>query len=226
MIANLTITGTIQNATSPIQDKPNFVAFDLKINENDIIKVSYWSKKDQAIEAEKLNGLQVLVQGELFDHGYGISLKADTMVVAKGQANNIVLMSAISRPEMRQTKTGKDIFSFSMRSKMWNNQKKENVTSWFKLSAWEKDAINLSKYVQDKHFIIVNGEFKIGRWSKDGEEKVNMEVTVKSFTFMPKAMQPGGGESNGFTGQMTETKSDFDLGASVVTSHDTDLIPF
>jgi single-strand DNA-binding protein len=222
MIANLTITGTITNPQAPIADRPNFVTFDLFINDKDKIKVSYWSQKDTPPNLEAMHGLTVLVQGEVFDHGDGVSLKADTMAKTTGKANNIILFSAINRPELRTTKTNKNIFSFGMRSKSWNGLTKENVTTWFKCSAWEKQADTLVKYVQDKSYLIVNGEFKLNHYkTKDGEDKTSYEVTVKSYVFCPKAMQPNGGES-GFTGSVD---NDYAMGTST-TSNDSFDVPF
>ena len=68
-----------------------------------------------------------------------------------------------SDPEMRYTATGVPVTSFSVAvSRSWTNQQgeRQEKTTWFRVSAWEKLAELCSQYLTKGRQVLVVGEIE------------------------------------------------------------------
>ncbi len=100
--------------------------------------------------------------------------------------------------EMRYTPGGKAVASFSLAvSKKWNaaDGAKQEKTTWFRVTFWDKQAELVSNYVKKGKEVMVIGEVEEARAFTDnsGNNRASLEVTGKQLVFL----SGGGGHSNG-----------------------------
>lgn len=77
-------------------------------------------------------------------------------------------------PETREV-NGKNVAKFSVA--VSSGPKDKEVTTWFSVEAWEKQADVVSKYVKRGNEIYIEGTPKIDSWEKDG--KTNFTFAVR-----------------------------------------------
>lgn len=92
-------------------------------------------------------------------------------------------------PEMRYTQSGVPVTSFSLAvSRRWNSAEGEaqEKTTWFRVTAWRRQAEVISQYVTKGSPLMVIGEMEEARpWTdRDGNTRASLEVTLREFTFL------------------------------------------
>lgn len=92
-------------------------------------------------------------------------------------------------PEMRYTQSGVPVTSFSLAvSRRWNNAEGEpqEKTTWFRVTAWRRQAEVISQYVTKGNPLLVVGEMEEARpWTdRDGNMRASLEVTLREFSFI------------------------------------------
>lgn len=94
----------------------------------------------------------------------------------------------------RFTQAGKQVTSFSVAcTDSWTNAKgeKQESTTWFKVTTWEKIAEIAQEYVKKGDKIYVEGSVKVSAYmDKSGQAAASLELTAKSLLLL-------GGKSNG-----------------------------
>ncbi len=96
-------------------------------------------------------------------------------------------------PEMKYTNSGKELTSASLAVSSSYKKGDEwiNETSWLRLKAWGKVAVQLNG-LKKGDLVIVHGTLKIEEWEKDGQKKQSVVVTVDTLAQMvrpPRAEQ-------------------------------------
>jgi len=99
-------------------------------------------------------------------------------------------------PEMRYTPSGTAVADFSLAcNRKWTDgngeQKKE--TTWFKISAWGKQAETVNEWLHKGDGIILQGRLSVNPetggprlWQdKEGNTRANFEVNMSGFLFSP-----------------------------------------
>lgn len=106
-----------------------------------------------------------------------------------GKATIDVVGRLARDPEMRYTADGKAVVSFSIPVQ----ERKDGETTWYKVTAWEKQAEVINQYATKGTWLFVRGMPKIETWEDktSGETRYQLAVTVREFTFC------GGGTDNG-----------------------------
>jgi single-strand DNA-binding protein len=143
--------------------------------------------------------------------------------------NKIIIVGNLGKdPELRYTPQGTAVCSFSVAT---NEKKKDksgemqDVTTWFRVTLWNRQAENASKYLTKGSPVYVEGRLRVEEWSdRDGNNRYTLEVQGSDMQFI----------SSGRNDDMSqEGPADSDLGtsdssarsASASTSADDD-IPF
>lgn len=104
-----------------------------------------------------------------------------------------------SDPEMRYTSSGVPVTSFSLAvNKKWTTQEgqKQEKTTWFRISAWRKEAELAAQYLTKGRQVMVIGEIDEPRifTGRDGQMHTSLEVTATMIRFL------GGGRGEGVGG--------------------------
>jgi single-strand DNA-binding protein len=116
----------------------------------------------------------------------------------------ITLVGNLGRdPEMRYTPSGVPVASFSVAtSKRFQGQdgQWQEKTIWFRVSAWRKNAENVSQYLTKGSKVLIIGEIEEPRpWTdKEGNTQVSLEVTAQTIRFLSTRGEGMGGGSGDF----------------------------
>ena len=91
-------------------------------------------------------------------------------------------------PELRYTPNGVPVASFSLAvSKSFTKDgQRQEKTTWFRVSAWNKQAETVSQYLKKGSKALVVGELEEVRMyiDKSGATRVSLEVTAQTIRFM------------------------------------------
>src|ERR1041384_4853196 len=118
--------------------------------------------------------------------------------------NKIIIVGNLGRdPELRYTPQGSAVCNFSVAT----NEKKrdkagelQDVTTWFRITLWNKQAENASKYLTKGSPIYIEGRLRIEEWTdKDGNNRFTLEVQGSDMQFISAGAR--GGEYSGDTHQ-------------------------
>lgn len=130
-------------------------------------------------------------------------------------------------PEMRYTPSGQPVTSFSVAtSRSWNNDAGEKIdeTTWFKVSAWGKQAETCNQYLHKGSKVLIEGRLncdpKTGGpklyQKQDGTWGASFEITAQIVRFL---------SSRGESGEPTDEDA-ARAGYHSVSKEETDDIPF
>lgn len=101
-------------------------------------------------------------------------------------------------PELRYTPAGIPVASFSLavsKARTKDGQKQEKTT-WFRVSAWNKQAEAVSQYLHKGSKVLVVGEVEEARafTDKQGNNRASLEVTAREIKFLSSKPDSGNGE--------------------------------
>lgn len=112
--------------------------------------------------------------------------------------NKIILVGNLGKdPELRYTPQGDAVCSFSMAT---NERKKDksgefqDVTTWFKVTLWRRQAENASKYLSKGSPVYIEGRLQLEEWTdRDGKERYTLGVQATDMQFISARGEGGGG---------------------------------
>jgi single-strand DNA-binding protein len=124
--------------------------------------------------------------------------------------NKIILVGNLGRdPELRYTPQGTPVCSFTVAT---NEKRKDragemqDVTTWFRVTLWGRQAETASQYLTKGRPIYVEGRIRLEEWTdRDGKQRYTLEVHATDMQFI------GGGradEAGAATGSKPSTQSD------------------
>jgi len=92
-------------------------------------------------------------------------------------------------PEMRYTPDGTPVTSFSIATtRKWTNAEGEpqEKTTWFRVTAWRKQAETCNQYLSKGRLVLVQGEIGVSAWSDktSGEARATLELTARVVRFL------------------------------------------
>ena len=74
--------------------------------------------------------------------------------------------------EIRYFESGKIKTTFSLAVNRWDAKTKEEVTDWFNIEVWDKQAQFAGDYVKKGREVVVDGRISISKWNdQSGEER-------------------------------------------------------
>lgn len=104
-------------------------------------------------------------------------------------------------PEMRYTTDGTPVTSFSVATdRRWTDAsgQQQQRTTWFRVSAWRKQAELCNQYLAKGSLVLVEGEIQEPKpyQGRDGEWRASLEVTANVVRFLsPRGEAAPGGEA-------------------------------
>lgn len=121
--------------------------------------------------------------------------------------NKIIVVGNLGRdPELRYTPQGSAVCSFSIAT----NEKKrdkagdmQDVTTWFRVTLWNKQAENASKYLTKGSAVYVEGRLRVEEWTdRDGKNRSSLEINGTDMQFI------SGGRNEDFSSE-SDNSNDF-----------------
>ena len=137
--------------------------------------------------------------------------------------NKITIVGNLGRdPELRYTPQGNAVCNFSMATNEKRRDKNgelQDITTWFRITLWGRQAENASKYLQKGNAVYIEGRLKLDEWTdREGNPRQTLDVTATDMQFLggsgsarPEEMSAaasGGGASNEFASGSSESKTD------------------
>lgn len=116
--------------------------------------------------------------------------------------NKIILVGNLGRdPELRYTPQGDAVCTFSIAT---NERKKDksgefqDVTTWFKVTLWRRQAETAAKYLSKGRPVYIEGRLQIEEWTdRDGKERYTLGVQATDMQFISAGREDGGGSYGG-----------------------------
>lgn len=115
--------------------------------------------------------------------------------------NKIIVVGNLGRdPELRYTPQGNAVCSFTMATNEKRRDKSgemQDITTWFKITLWGKQAETASKYLAKGRPVYIEGRLRIEEWTdRDNNNRFTLEVNATDMQFI-SAGREGGGEYAG-----------------------------
>lgn len=103
--------------------------------------------------------------------------------------NKITIVGNLGKdPELRYTPQGNAVCNFSVATNEKRRDKGgdfQDVTTWFRITLWGKQAENASKYLTKGSPIYVEGRLRVEEWSdKDGKIRYTLDVQATDMQFI------------------------------------------
>jgi single-strand DNA-binding protein len=103
--------------------------------------------------------------------------------------NKITIVGNLGRdPELRYTPQGNAVCNFSMATNEKRRDKggeAQDVTTWFRVTLWGKQAETASKYLTKGSPIYIEGRLRVEEWNdRDGKSRYTLEVHATDMQFI------------------------------------------
>jgi len=144
--------------------------------------------------------------------------------------NKIILIGNLGRdPELRYTPQGTAVCDFSVAV---NDRKRDkagewqDVTTWFKITFWGKQAENASKFLTKGRQAYIEGRLQVEEWTdRDGNNRFTLAVQGSELQFLSEGRGEASETSSGSGNSSFNNSEDEFSGQSSVNASDDD-IPF
>lgn len=112
--------------------------------------------------------------------------------------NKIIIVGNLGRdPELRYTPQGTAVCNFSMATNEKRRDKSgelQDITTWFRVTLWGRQAENASKYLQKGSQVYIEGRLRIDEWTdRDGNTRQTLDVNASDMQFL------GGGRTDDYS---------------------------
>jgi single-strand DNA-binding protein len=104
--------------------------------------------------------------------------------------NKITLVGNLGRdPELRYTPQGTPVCSFSLatneRRKDRNTGENNDITTWFRVTLWGRQAETASQYLTRGRPVYIEGRLRVEEWTdRDGKPRHTLEVHATDMQFI------------------------------------------
>ncbi|HYX30348.1 MAG TPA: single-stranded DNA-binding protein [Pyrinomonadaceae bacterium] len=104
--------------------------------------------------------------------------------------NKIILVGNLGRdPELRYTPQGTPVCSFSLatneRRKDRNTGENNDITTWFRVTLWGRQAETASQYLQRGRPVYIEGRLRVEEYTdRDGNKRHSLEVNATDMQFI------------------------------------------
>jgi single-strand DNA-binding protein len=148
--------------------------------------------------------------------------------------NKITVIGNLGRdPELRYTPQGDAVCDFSIAV---NDRKRDkagewqDVTTWFKITLWGKQAENASKYLTKGQQVYVEGRLSMEEWTdREGNTRHTLAVRGNEIQFLGSRNESGDSNSvsdNSYSSAPSKSTNDDFSGPASTTPAGDDDIPF
>ena len=103
--------------------------------------------------------------------------------------NKIIIVGNLGRdPELRYTPQGSAVCSFSVATNEKRKDKTgefQDITTWFRITLWGKQAENASKYLAKGRPVYIEGRLRVEEYTdRDGAQRYSLEVQGTDMQFI------------------------------------------
>ncbi len=103
--------------------------------------------------------------------------------------NKMIVVGNLGRdPEMRYTPQGTAVCTFSIASnerRKDKNGEQQDITTWFRVTVWGKQAETVSKYLTKGRSVYVEGRMHVEEWTdKEGKSRYTLELNASDVQFI------------------------------------------
>jgi single-strand DNA-binding protein len=145
--------------------------------------------------------------------------------------NKITLIGNLGRdPELRYTPQGTAVCDFSVAV---NDRKRDkagewqDVTTWFKVTFWGKQAENASKYLTKGRQAYIEGRLQVEEWTdRDGNNRFTLAVQGSDIQFLGEGRGESSDHQASSESSYTASTNDEFSGQGATTTATDDDIPF
>ena len=83
--------------------------------------------------------------------------------------------------EIKYFKSGKVKTTFSLAVGRWDSKTKEEVTDWYNIEVWDKQAEFAGEYIKKGRQVVVDGRISISKWTdQTGEERERFLIVANN----------------------------------------------
>ena len=87
--------------------------------------------------------------------------------------------------EIRYFESGKVKTTFSLAVNRWDSKSKDNVTDWFNIEVWDKQAEFAGEFIKKGREVAVDGRISISKWTDNtGEEKERFLIVANNIRLL------------------------------------------
>ena len=106
--------------------------------------------------------------------------------------NKIILIGNLGRdPELSYTPQGTAVCKFSVATNERRRDKageQQDITTWFRVTVWGKQAENVSRYLSKGRKVFVQGRLHVEEWTdREGKARQSLEVNASDVQFIDSA---------------------------------------
>lgn len=103
--------------------------------------------------------------------------------------NKIIIVGNLGRdPELRYTPQGTPVCNFSVATNERRRDRAgetQDITTWFRVTTWGRQAENASKYLSKGRPVYVEGRLRVEEWTdRDGRQRYTLEVHATDIQFL------------------------------------------
>lgn len=103
--------------------------------------------------------------------------------------NRIILVGNLGRdPELKYTTQGTPVCNFTMATnekRKDRNGEMQDVTTWFRVTLWGRQAENASQYLTKGRPVYIEGRLRVEEWTdRDGKPRHTLEVHASDMQFL------------------------------------------
>lgn len=129
--------------------------------------------------------------------------------------NKIIIVGNLGKdPELRYTPQGSAVCNFSMATNEKRKDKSgelQDVTTWFRITLWNKQAETASKYLQKGTQVYIEGRLKLDEWTdRDGNVRQTLDVTATDMQFISGGRNEDYSDNNQYNDSSSDNDSNSD----------------
>ncbi len=100
--------------------------------------------------------------------------------------NSVVIVGRAGQDaDIKYYESGKIKTSFSLAANRWDSKTKAEVTDWFNIDVWDKQAEFAGEYVKKGRLVAVDGRISINKWKDaSGEERERYLVIANNIRLL------------------------------------------
>ena len=96
--------------------------------------------------------------------------------------NSVVVVGRAGQdPEIKYFESGKVKTAFSLAVGRWDSKTKAEVTDWFSVDVWDKQAEFAGEYIKKGRLVVVDGRIAVNKWKDaSGVEKERFNIIANN----------------------------------------------
>ena len=88
-------------------------------------------------------------------------------------------------PEIKYFDSGKARTTFSIAVNRWDTASKSEVTDWYNMEVWDKQAENAAEYIKKGRLVAIDGRLRFNRWTTpDGAAHERPIIRITNFRLL------------------------------------------